>query len=128
MKKSQAIENSVGGFDLLTERDSGNEVLILTGKPQFSKDYWHDLFCRSNEALDRMSAKPKNIVHSPSHLSKKKSEIKKNFAGGYDLLTERDGGNEVLILTGSKEHSKKFWRSINKLAKNVLADLSDKLM
>jgi hypothetical protein len=35
--------NSAGGYDLLTERDSGNEILILTGKTTNSLDYWKRL-------------------------------------------------------------------------------------
>ncbi|MDP2692711.1 MAG: hypothetical protein Q8O88_03685 [bacterium] len=39
-KKLKIIENLAGGIDLLTEKDSGNDVLILTGKPSVSRDYW----------------------------------------------------------------------------------------
>ena len=31
-----------------------------------------------------------------------------NYAGGLDLLVERDSGNEVRILTGKRENSLEF--------------------
>lgn len=40
MKPLKAIKNSVGGYDLLTERDAGNEILCLTGNEKRSLDYW----------------------------------------------------------------------------------------
>lgn len=42
-KPLKAIQNNVGGYDLLTERDSGNEIRILTGRPEYSLDYWQRL-------------------------------------------------------------------------------------
>jgi hypothetical protein len=44
MKKQLLAEyNRAGGYDLLTERDSGNHVLILTGKHKNSLEYWERL-------------------------------------------------------------------------------------
>ncbi len=42
-KKPTIIENSVGGIDLLVERDAGNEVRILTGKKGNSIEFWLQL-------------------------------------------------------------------------------------
>lgn len=36
-------ENMAGGIDLLVERDAGNEVRILTGKPSNSLAFWKHL-------------------------------------------------------------------------------------
>lgn len=40
--------NDAGGVDLIIERDEGNLVRILTGKPENSLKMWHDLqiLCR----------------------------------------------------------------------------------
>lgn len=43
-----------------------------------------------------------------------------NLDNGYDLVVERDSGNEVRILTGREDHSKKFWEQLRNLANNVL--------
>lgn len=51
MKKIEIIENSAGGLDLLTERDSGNEVLILTGKKDRSIEFWKALKETANDAI-----------------------------------------------------------------------------
>ena len=50
-KPIQCIKNEAGGIDLLTERDSGNPVRILTGKPSCSKDFWKRLQSASHQAL-----------------------------------------------------------------------------
>lgn len=42
-KHPTTIENLAGGVDLLVERDSGNEVLILTGKTENSLAFWKQL-------------------------------------------------------------------------------------
>jgi hypothetical protein len=42
-KKINTIDNPAGGIDLLTERDAGNEVRILTGKPSASREFWEAL-------------------------------------------------------------------------------------
>jgi hypothetical protein len=46
-----------------------------------------------------------------------------NQANGYDLMVERDSGNEVRILTGREEYSKKFWEQLRDLANNVLEEI-----
>lgn len=53
----------------------------------------------------------------------KKVELIENNAGGIDLLTERDGGNEVRILTGKKESSIKFWKALIEASTNALIEL-----
>ncbi|HEV3223913.1 MAG TPA: hypothetical protein VGZ90_13585 [Puia sp.] len=42
-KKVEAIRNSANGIDLVTERDAGNEIRILTGNPKNSLAYWRRL-------------------------------------------------------------------------------------
>ena len=60
---------------------------------------------------------------------KAKPTAQKNRAGGYDLFTERDSGNGVLILTGKKSSSKEYWQNLFNLAAQVMneidADASD---
>ena len=46
--------NSTGGIDLITERDAGNPIRILTGKRERSIDFWKRLKEFSEEALDEM--------------------------------------------------------------------------
>ncbi len=55
----------------------------------------------------------------------KKLQAKKNNAGGYDLLTERDRGNEVLILTGRYANSIKYWERLKDLADQVIYALEN---
>ncbi len=57
MKPSQIIENYAGGIDLLTERDAGNEIRILTGKPSNSKKFWENMKKLSEKALDILNEK-----------------------------------------------------------------------
>lgn len=52
-------------------------------------------------------------------------ETVENFAGGIDLLTERDSGNLVRILTGRKDLSLQFWESLAEVAEEVVEKLSD---
>ena len=42
-KLAKLVRNDAGGIDLLTERDSGNQIRILTGKPTYSEQYWQRL-------------------------------------------------------------------------------------
>lgn len=42
-KHPTTIENSAGGIDLVVERDSGNEVRILTGNTTNSLKFWEQL-------------------------------------------------------------------------------------
>lgn len=53
----------------------------------------------------------------------KKISLIDNGAGGIDLLVERDAGNEVRILTGYREHSKRFWRQMRLAADKALLKL-----
>ena len=46
-----------------------------------------------------------------------------NFANGYDLMVERDSGNQVRILTGREDLSKEFWEQLRDLANNVLDEM-----
>lgn len=50
----------------------------------------------------------------------KKIQLQKNNTGGLDLLTERDSGNEVLILTGKKERSLEFWKKMKETANDAI--------
>lgn len=50
----------------------------------------------------------------------KPTEAVRNWAGGFDLRTERDSGNTVLILTGKKERSLEFWKGLQRLANDVV--------
>jgi len=54
-KPIELINNGVGGVDLITERDAGNKIRILTGKPQFSKDFWRRIRVASLQALKMIS-------------------------------------------------------------------------
>ena len=55
MKSIQLIRNGAGGIDLLTERDAGNDVRILTGKPQYSKQFWTKLKRACTTALKELA-------------------------------------------------------------------------
>lgn len=46
-----------------------------------------------------------------------------NWANGYDLMVERDSGNEVRVLTGREDLSKEFWERLRDLANNVLEEM-----
>lgn len=56
-------------------------------------------------------------------MAKKAPKITENFAGGFDLIVERDSGNEVRILTGKKESSRAFWRRMAELAEVALLEM-----
>jgi hypothetical protein len=43
--------------------------------------------------------------------------------GGYDLLIERDAGNQVLILMGAGSYGKQAWKKLRKICDEVLKDL-----
>lgn len=51
MKKLKAIKNDAGGYDLLTERSAGNEIRILTGREELSRQYWERLQTLCKEVL-----------------------------------------------------------------------------
>ena len=57
----------------------------------------------------------------------KKIETQENFTGGIDLLTERDLGNDVLILTGKPERSLEFWKKLSDTATSVIFYLEEKI-
>ena len=56
-KKIELQTNSAGGIDLLTERDAGNEILILTGKPKYSKEFWQNLRYACDLAIEQLEEK-----------------------------------------------------------------------
>ena len=53
----------------------------------------------------------------------KLAELVKNNAGGIDLITERDSGNQVRILTGKLPYSWQYWERLRKLADIALLQL-----
>ena len=54
MGTPKAILNPAKGYDLLTERDAGNPVRILTGKPSHSRGFWMKLKELSEAALEEL--------------------------------------------------------------------------
>jgi len=54
MKTVALIHNTVGGIDLLTERDAGNEIRILTGRRGNSLEFWKKLREISEEAVEQL--------------------------------------------------------------------------
>lgn len=54
----------------------------------------------------------------------KQMELKKNSAGGIDLIIERDAGNRVRILTGKREYSLKVWRGLHILCEKAIGELT----
>ena len=54
MKQTKAILNPAKGYDLLTERDAGNPVRILTGKPLYSVGFWIRLKELSEAVLEEL--------------------------------------------------------------------------
>lgn len=66
------------------------------------------------------------------NLDIKTNQIKKhpvtieNYAGGLDLLVERDSGNEVRILTGKRENSLEFWKQLSDLCEGAINKLETK--
>jgi len=63
MKPVESKSNSAGGIDLLTERDAGNPVLILTGPPERSLQFWEDLFREAQNNIHRLKSRPYAIQH-----------------------------------------------------------------
>ena len=57
MKKIGVIHNTAGGIDLITERDSGNEVRILTGRSQNSLEFWRKIREVSEAAIQELQRK-----------------------------------------------------------------------
>jgi len=54
MKTVALVDNTVGGIDLLTERDAGNEIMILTGRREKSLEFWKNLREVSEEAIKQL--------------------------------------------------------------------------
>lgn len=85
MKQNKAINNNVGGFDLLTERDSGNRVRILTGSRKYSLEYWEELKNICDAVIDTIEADETDIIddiepHEPT--IKKDREARKKAQQG----------------------------------------------
>lgn len=57
-KKIELVENNAGGIDLLTERDAGNEIRILTGKPERSIEFWKAIMKVAAQALEELGVEP----------------------------------------------------------------------
>jgi hypothetical protein len=57
------------------------------------------------------------------NMKSKPIQLKRNSAKGIDLLTERDAGNEILILTGKPERSLAFWKKLRILCDTALSEL-----
>jgi hypothetical protein len=51
----------------------------------------------------------------------RKPELKPNFAGGFDLLVEKDAGNPFLILTGKR--SLEFFKELRKVCDEAIEKL-----
>ncbi len=64
-----------------------------------------------------------DLKHKPIKPPKTPSLIW-NDAGGINLIVDKDGGNPVLILTGKKANSRRFWRKIQKLAAQALDEMN----
>ena len=54
MKKVTLIGNAAGGVDFVVDRDAGNPVRILTGKPERSKSFWTLLSKKCDDALEEL--------------------------------------------------------------------------
>ena len=52
--KMHLVDNWAGGVDLMVERDSGNMVRVMTGKPDYSLKFWHKLSELCNQAIDAL--------------------------------------------------------------------------
>jgi len=46
------VENSAGGYDLIVERDAGNEIRILTGN--FSLAFWKNMKMVAEDAIEEI--------------------------------------------------------------------------
>ena len=56
-KSPSLLINSIGGVDLMVERDAGNEVRILTGNKVNSRSFWRKIQRLADRAMDEMSKK-----------------------------------------------------------------------
>ena len=55
-KNIQVVRNGAGGVDLITERDAGNKIRILTGNAERSYEFWNAMLMKCNEALREIEA------------------------------------------------------------------------
>lgn len=62
-KPLSAKINNTGGYDLITERDGGNDVQILTGNFYASHQYWVRLANLANEVIDEMERNNQSDRH-----------------------------------------------------------------
>jgi hypothetical protein len=46
-----------------------------------------------------------------------------NFAGGINLIVNRDSGNPVQVLTGNKKRSLAFWKRLSIICNMAITDL-----
>ena len=53
-KPPHAVHNWTNGYDLMVEQDSGNQVSILTGREDLSKEFWEQLRNLANNVLNQM--------------------------------------------------------------------------
>ena len=60
-KQIELIPNGIGGIDLLTERDGGNLVRILTGNQSIA--FWKNMSKVSNEALKMLEENQKAKIY-----------------------------------------------------------------
>ena len=51
LKTVYSLRNDVGGVDLITEKDSGNLVRVLTGNKKRSLEYWQRLEIVCQDAI-----------------------------------------------------------------------------
>lgn len=56
-KKYELIKNHVGGVDVILERDSGNPVRILTGRPISSLAFWRRMKKLADAAIEEIKSK-----------------------------------------------------------------------
>jgi len=63
-KKVVPIENHAGGIDLITERDAGNEIRILTGDPQYSLEFWENIKEHAELAVQTLKERIKSVAGS----------------------------------------------------------------
>ena len=62
-KRIELIENTSLGIDLMIEKDSGNSVRILTGKPERSYEFWQRLRAICDIAIDELDNLKDDLEH-----------------------------------------------------------------
>jgi hypothetical protein len=58
MKKIQLVNNGIGGFDPILERDAGNEVRILTGNESLL--FWKHMLATAEIAIEEIEKNKKS--------------------------------------------------------------------